>query len=92
MNHEKHEHHHEEHHQQVEIIVNTRIKAWDKKEITYEEVIILAFSTYVDNPNVLYSVTYIKGHDPKHEGSLTKGQSVKVKEGMIFNVRKTDKS
>lgn len=79
-------------HHQVEIIVNTRPKEWDKKEISYEEVIILAFGTYVDNQNVVYSVTYTKGHDPKHEGSLTKGESVKVKDGMVFNVRKTDKS
>jgi len=86
------EHEHKEHHHHYEIIVNTRIKTWDKHEITYEEVVILAYGTYVDNPNILYSVTYTEGHHPKHEGSLTKGQSVKVKERMIFNVRKADKS
>jgi len=76
----------------VTIIVNTRPKSWSEEEISYKQVVELAFGTYSDDPNVVYTVTFSKGHDPKHEGSLVKGQSVKVKEGMIFNVTRTDKS
>lgn len=77
---------------EVTIIVNTREKTWEKKDISYQEVIILAFGEYVDNELIVYTVTYAKGEDAKREGSLVKGQSVKVKNRMVFNVSKTDKS
>jgi len=77
----------------VTIFVNSRPEPWDKKEdISYEEVIRLAFGSYSDDPNVVYTVTYSKGPESKHEGSLVKGQSVKVKDGMIFNVKQANKS
>ena len=76
----------------VTIIVNGRKKIWEKKEISYEEVIVLAFGSYTDDPNIVYTVTYAKGDKPKHEGSLNKGESVKVKDGMIFNATQTNKS
>lgn len=79
-------------HDEVTIIVNTREKKWDKKEISYREVIELAFGSYSDDENVVYTVTYSKGQDSHKEGSLVKGGSVKVKDGMIFNVFQTNKS
>lgn len=84
--------HGHDHHKTVTIIVNTRPKEWDKKEISYREVVELAFGSYSEDENVVYTVTYTKGHEPHHEGSLVKGGSVKVKDKMIFNVSKTDKS
>jgi len=81
-----------EHDREVTIIVNTREKTWNKKEISYEEVIVLAFDSYSNDENVVYTVTYSKGPDSHHEGSLVKGGSVKVKDGMIFNVTQTNKS
>ena len=77
---------------QFTIIVNTREKTWAEKKISYEEVITLAFGSYTDNELIVYSVTYKKGKEKKHEGSLVKGESVPVKNGMIFNVTLTDKS
>jgi hypothetical protein len=76
----------------VTIIVNTREKKWDQGDISYEEVIILAFGAYSIDENVVYTVTYSKGHDPKREGSLVKGNRVKVQNGMTFNVTQTNKS
>lgn len=76
----------------ITIIVNAREKEWDKKEISYEEVVVLAFGSYTDNETVAYTVVYSKGENPKHEGSLIKGETVKVKDGMIFNVTQTNKS
>jgi len=88
----RHGHHLHCHQREVVIIVNTREKKWDKKEISYEEVVILAFGSYSQDPNVVYTVTYSKGPENKRQGSLVKGQSVKVKNGMIFNVSQTNKS
>lgn len=86
----------EGHDKPVTIIVNAREKEWSKKEISYKEVIELAFGEYIENENIEYTVAYSKAHGDKNgtltNGTLTKGESVKVKEGMIFNVNKTDKS
>ena len=88
----KHGHNLHFHHREVVIIVNTREKKWDKPKISYEEVVVLAFSTISNDPNVIYTVTFSKGPEHKREGSLVKGQSVNVKNGMIFNVSQTNKS
>lgn len=74
------------------IIVNGREKVWREKKISFRQVVELAFGTYEDNPDVSYSVSYSKGHDPKPEGRLVDGQSVNVKDKMIFNVKRTNKS
>lgn len=47
--------------QKVILIVNARQKPWDKKKITFEEVIILQYGSYDTNPLVKYSVTYKNG-------------------------------
>ncbi|GIL23949.1 MAG: hypothetical protein BroJett042_24620 [Bacteroidota bacterium] len=74
------------------IIVNGREKEFEGKEISFEQVIVLAFGAVSPNPNISYTVTYKRGVGNKPEGSLVAGQSVKVKEGMIFNATATDKS
>lgn len=76
----------------VTIIVNTREKVWNEKEISYEQVVKLAFDSYIDDTNTVYTVTYSRGDESKHEGSMIKGSIVKVKKGMIFNVTLTNKS
>ena len=93
MNENNEEHKHEAHgkHKDYTILVNTRDKAWIQKEISYEEVIVLAFGSYSDDENVVYTVTFSKGHESHHEGSMVKGDSVKVKNGMIFSVSHSNK-
>lgn len=76
----------------LEIIVNGTPKEWKEKSISFEQVVVLAFGTYNNSPNVCYTVTYSRGHHSKPEGSMVKGQEVKVKHRMIFNVSATDKS
>jgi hypothetical protein len=75
----------------VTIIVNTRPKEWAEKKISFQQVVELAFGTYIDDPKSIYTVTYSRGAD-KHEGTLVKGQDVPVKDGMIFNVTQTTES
>lgn len=79
-------------HKEVMIIVNTREKTWTKKEISYQEVIVLAFGSYSSDENTVYTVTFSRGPESHHEGSIVKGDSVKVKNEMVFNVTQTNKS
>lgn len=76
----------------ITIIVNGEQKEVDKKEeLSFDEVVALAFDP-VPGPNFEFSVTYRRGAGTKPEGALSAGDSVKVKDGMIFNVTATDKS
>jgi hypothetical protein len=74
------------------ILVNSREKQWNEKNISFDEVVILAFGSISDNPNVSYTVTYKKGDNNKPEGIMVKGDIVKVKDGMRFNVTQTNRS
>jgi hypothetical protein len=83
----------QDHTKQVTIIVNGRPKLVDKERMAFEEIVQLAFpNAQLENPDFEYVVTYTRGHNDNQEGTLTKGKSVKVKEGMIFNVTETNKS
>ena len=75
----------------ITIVVNGRERTVDKKELTFAEVIALAFDPVPTGPYVTFTVTYRRAHGNK-EGSMVEGDSVKVKDGMIFNVTVTDKS
>jgi Multiubiquitin len=77
----------------VSIIVEGTAHEWPKDdEITYAQVVTLEVPDYPQHPEITYSVTYKKGHSNKPEGILSPGASVKVKEGMIFNVSPTGES
>lgn len=77
---------------EITIIVNASPKSVKKGKLSYEEIVELAFPGHPADPNVEYIVTYAKGPDDKKEGDLTPGDSINVKDGMVFNVRTTNKS
>ncbi|MGI8516100.1 MAG: multiubiquitin domain-containing protein [Acidimicrobiia bacterium] len=76
----------------VTIIVNGEKKTVDKDKLTFDEIVDLAFNARPTGEQMVFTVTYRRGDRDKPEGTLTEGQSVKVKDGMIFNVTATDKS
>ena len=73
------------------IIVNGQQKVVTSKELTFAEVVALD-EALPSGQYIEYTVTYRRGHGNKPEGSMVDGDTVKVKEGMIFNVTATDKS
>ena len=75
---------------EAKIVVNGREKTVAEKELSFDEVVTLAFGPPDYEQNV-YTVTYRREEDKK-EGSLVKGQSVHVKSGMIFTVVRTTRS
>ncbi len=75
----------------VTIIVEGTPHQWPKDEITYAEVVTLEDPQYPQHPDRVYSVTWERGHGEK-EGKLSRGGSVKVKEGMVFFVKDTGES
>lgn len=77
----------------VTIIVEAEPHKWPKGEkISYAQVVTLAFPDFPQHPERTYSVTYRNGEGQNHEGVLPSGGSVKVKNGMEFNVTDTGQS
>ncbi len=76
---------------EVTIIVNAREHRIPKEEVSFDEIVAF-YENAPAGPNVYFTVTYRRGHGNKPEGSLAPGESVRVKDGMIFVVTATDRS
>lgn len=72
------------------IFVNTDPVNWSRPQISYDELVKLAFPSGPVGGNVLYSITWTKPDG--QEGTLLPGQQIKVVNRMKFDVRNTDKS
>jgi hypothetical protein len=75
----------------IKIIINGREKVVHKDVLSFAEVVRLAF----DSPpgeNAMFTVTYRNADQRPDHGELVAGQTVKVKNGTIFNVHATNKS
>lgn len=75
----------------VTIYVNTRPHEVAKDEISFEDLVKLAYPTTPPGTNIGYTITYQRGHGNK-DGDLVAGQRVKAKDGMVFDVTATDLS
>ncbi len=76
-------------HKVTTIIVNGREKKIRSKALTFDEVVALAFDPIPSGDNVVFTISWKSG---KKQGRLFEGQSIDVKEGMIFNVGHSTKS
>jgi len=74
------------------IFVNTRPKEVSTPTLGFWEVVKLAFPQAVPNTTTYYTITYKRGPKTNPEGSLVAGETVHIKDGMLFNVTPTDKS
>lgn len=77
---------------EVTIIVNGREKTVSEKELSFDQLVKLAFENPPTGEFICFTITYRRGQGNKPEGTLLEGESVKVKKGMVFNVSATDKS
>jgi hypothetical protein len=76
----------------VTIIVEGTPHRWSKERINYDEVVTLEVPDYAQHQEITYSVKYKNGPSDRPEDTLAKGESVKVKDGMIFYVSETGQS
>lgn len=91
--HDKHGHgggHGHPHPATFHISVNGVAEVWHEKKISYDEIVKLAFPHGPFGGDIRYSVSWTNPNG--QEGSLRPNHSVEVVEGMIFDVRNTDKS
>jgi len=76
-----------------DITVNSRQEFVPSKNVTFDQVLKLAYPNPSPEANVIYSVTYRHVASKPHAGELAVGGSVEVKHrGSIFNVARTVQS
>jgi Multiubiquitin len=71
------------------IFVNGQKKTVTNKILSYADVVAIAFTP---QPEFKYTITYRKGPRSNRKGTLDEGQSVKIKNGMVFDVTQTNRS
>ena len=74
------------------IVVNGREKTVNVRDLTFSALVALAFDNPPNTGNTIYTITYRRGEGNKPEGTLVDGESVRIKDSMVFNVTSTDKS
>jgi len=75
------------------IYVNAEEKSVQKREVSFEDVVAIAFPNPKPGLEVRYTVTYKRAVAPKPQGRLAAGHSVTIrKNGTIFDVVRTYKS
>ncbi len=77
---------------EFDIIVNTRKKDVTKPKLSFDEAVRLAYDPVPSGPNILFTITYRHGPRQNPDGEMLEGQSVWLKNGMVFNVKYTDRS
>lgn len=78
------------HNKTFNIVVNGRPRSVSDHKLTYQQIVHLAFPDDQPNPDLVYTVAYANPHGK--DGTLVDGEFVPVKDGMIFNVTKTNRS
>jgi hypothetical protein len=78
--------------EETEIVVNGRPRKVPGHEVSYAEILEIAFPGPHTDPNLIFSMTYRHAASHPSTGELGPGGTVKVREGTVFNVTRTVKS
>jgi multiubiquitin len=76
----------------ITVIVNGRREEAPSRVLTFIQVVALAFDPVPSGPDWVFTVTYRKAASKPHDGTLTEGATVTVRNGTVFNVTATNKS
>jgi hypothetical protein len=74
------------------IIVNARRKTVQGRKISFEKVVKLAFPDGPPTNETVYTVAYSNGPPRNPEGKMVPGQTVWIRDGMVFDVTETSRS
>ncbi len=74
------------------IFINTEEKEVEKRKLSFDDLVRLAGDLPPPGPNILITIDYSNGPPENPKGALRQGQSVRIKDGMEFDVSATDRS
>jgi hypothetical protein len=75
-----------------EIVVNARRKTVTGRKLSFAHVVRLAFPEGPPTQPTVYTVAYSNGPPRNPEGKMVAGQSVRIRDGMVFDVTETSRS
>ena len=76
----------------IDIIVNGTGHPVSGDEVSFDQVVDIAYPDGGRGPLITYTVNFYNGAARPPEGKLIEGQKAKVKDGTVFNVTRTDRS
>lgn len=77
----------------VTIIINGKQKSVPKNaELSFWDLVKLAFENPQTGDGIQYTIQYSRGPGNRPSGTVVEGQTVKVKDGMEFDVTPTNRS
>ena len=74
------------------IIVNGRSRQVEGDELSFDELVDLAFDDPARGPQIVFTITFREAGGRIPEGELDEGQRLKVQDGTIINATRTDQS
>lgn len=83
---------HENAEKSYDIVVNGQSKTVTSDEMTFHEVVFLAYGVQPGDPIKSYRVTYRKAKTLPHEGVMVEGSVVEIKEGTVFSATESNNS
>jgi hypothetical protein len=76
----------------ITIIINGQKKEVTETKVAFDEIVKLAFPALPTGDNVMFTVRYRHGPRQNPSGTLLEGETVRIKNGMIFDVTQTVRS
>ena len=64
----------------------------ERDELSFDELVDLAFDDPARGPQIVFTITFREAGGRVPEGELDEGQELKVRDGTIVNVTRTDQS
>ena len=74
------------------ITVNGRQRQVERDELSFDELVDIAFDDPARGPQIVFTITFREAGGRIPEGELDEGQRLKVRDGTIINVGRTDQS
>ncbi len=82
----------ETHDKLTTIIVNGRERQVRDEEVSFDKLVDLAFEDPQRGPQIIFTITFRNAGGRFQKGELVEGEKLKVREGTIVNVTRTDQS
>ena len=78
----------------ISIIINGRPTPVprERDELSFDELVDLAFEDPARGPQIVFTITFRNAGGRIEEGELDEGQQLKLRDGTIINVTRTDQS
>ena len=74
------------------ITVNGRQRRVESEELSFDELVDFSLDDPDRGPQIVFTITFREGGGRIPEGELDEGQRLKVRDGTIINVTRTDQS